>query len=115
MPMGATVVNAGTSEKYLYVTNYQDGSISSYSLNTGTPVSLATTSTGSSGPLCIMADPSLQRYLYVADYTGNHIGGLELDPATGGLITNQNQPYPTSGQPTCVAAVKHAGNANGLH
>ncbi len=114
MPMGALVVNTGSTGKYLYVTNYQDGSISSYSLNTGTPVPLTTTSSGASGPLCLLVDPETSRLMYIADYTGNQVGGLLLDPTTGGLITNMNQPYPTAGQPTCVAGVAHPGNPQGL-
>lgn len=115
MPMGATVVaNPSASSKYLYVTNYTAGSISVYSLGSGLPSPLATTSAGGSGPLCALAEPNLQRFLYTADYTGNTIGGAELNPSTGTLIINQGSPYPTAGQPTCIAAVPHNGNPNGL-
>lgn len=113
-PMGATVVS-NSSGKFLYVTNYVGGSISSYALAGGTPVSLTSTTAGASGPLCILADPRLGRFLYTADYTGGQIGGAELDPSTGSLIANKGSPYVTSGQPTCLAAVTHShGNPNGL-
>ncbi len=47
--------------------------------------------------------------------SGGTVGGVELDPANGTLITNKNSPYGTSGQPTCVAAITHAGgNAHHL-
>ncbi|MGC2618608.1 MAG: beta-propeller fold lactonase family protein [Acidobacteriaceae bacterium] len=117
MPMGATVVDppASSTGKFLYVTNYTDGSISSFSLSSGVPVALTTTTAGAPGPLCVIADPRLQRFLFSADYIGGRVGGAELNPATGGLITNQGSPYVTSGQPTCVAAVQHIhGNAHGL-
>jgi 6-phosphogluconolactonase (cycloisomerase 2 family) len=111
MPMGATIVNG----KFLYVTNFTAGSISIYSLSSGAPSLIATSTSGASGPLCVMADPDTQRFLYSADYTGGKIGGSELDPSTGALITNKSSPYPTSGQPTCIAAVAHkGGNAHGL-
>jgi hypothetical protein len=78
-------------------------------------VALATTTAGAPGPLCVIVDPRLQRFLFSADYIGGTVGGAELNPANGGLITNQGSPYITSGQPTCVAAVEHKhGNANGL-
>lgn len=114
MPMGGTVVS-GTAGKNLYITNYKDGSLSIYSLSSGTPVPTATSNSGSSGPLCILADPNTQRFLYIADYTGGTIGGAELNPSTGTLITNQGSPFISSGQPTCVAAITHpGGNKNGL-
>lgn len=112
-PMGATVTGSGTGA-YLFVTNYSDGTISSYSLSSGVPTQLATTSAGSSGPLCIELDPELGRYLYTSDYVGGKMGGAELDPSSGALALNEGAPYATSGQPTCVAAVAHAGNPNGL-
>jgi 6-phosphogluconolactonase (cycloisomerase 2 family) len=115
MPMGGTVITNSASSKYLYVTNYKDGSLSIYSLSSGVPSLVATSNAGSSGPLCILADPDTERYLYTADYIGGSIGGAELNPSTGTLITNQGAPYASSGQPTCVAAVTHAGgNKNGL-
>jgi 6-phosphogluconolactonase (cycloisomerase 2 family) len=113
-PMGATVATS-TSGKFLYVSNYQDGSLSTYSLSSETPAALATTTAGAPGPLCVIVDPRLQRFLFSADYIGGSVGGSELNPATGGLTTNQGSPYVTSGQPTCVAAVEHKhGNPNGL-
>ncbi len=115
LPMGATVVTNSSSAKFLYVTNYKDGSLSIYSLSSGLPSLLTTSNAGSSGPLCVLADPDTNRFLYIADYIGGSIGGAELNPSSGTLITNQGSPYITSGQPTCVAAVTHpGGNKNGL-
>jgi 6-phosphogluconolactonase (cycloisomerase 2 family) len=115
MPMGGTVITNSASSKYLYLTNYKDGSLSIYSLSLGVPSLIATSNAGSSGPLCILADPDTLRFLYTSDYIGGSIGGAELNPSTGTLITNQGAPYVSSGQPTCVAAVTHAGgNKNGV-
>lgn len=115
MPMNASVVgSSGPYSKFLYVSNYTDGSISIYSLAAGIPTQVATSSSGASGPLCLVADPRLSRYFYTADYTGGTVAGAQLDPSTGTLITTQGSPYPTAGQPTCVAAVPHnRGNPNG--
>jgi len=115
MPMGGTIVPGANSANYLYVTDYLGGSLSIYSLASGAPSLVATSTSGASGPLCVLADPRTLRYLYTANYTGGAVGGLELDPANGTLITNKNSPYGTSGQPTCVAAITHAGgNAHNL-
>lgn len=114
-PMGGTVVTPAASGKYLYVTNYNDGSLSIYSLTSGLPSLITTTNAGASGPLCVLADPNTSRFLYASDYIGGTIGGMELDPATGVLVENKDSPYPTSGQPTCVAAITHVGgNTNNL-
>ncbi len=115
MPMGGTVVSPAAAGKYLYVTNYKDGSLSIFTLASGLPAEVATSNAGASGPLCVLADPNTSRFLYSADYIGGTIGGAELNPSNGTLITNKNSPYPTSGQPTCVAAITHAGgNKHGL-
>ena len=113
-PMAATAFTTGSS-KYLYVSNYIDGSLSSYSLNGATPAAISTSTSGSSGPLCLVVDPDLQRFLFTADYIGGTVGGAELNPANGALIQNQGSPYASTGQPTCVAAVpEKQGNKNGL-
>jgi 6-phosphogluconolactonase len=113
-PMGAIAVTSG-SGKYLYVSNYVGGTLSSYSLSGASPSPIASTTAGSSGPLCMVIDPDLQRFLYTADYIGGTVGGAELNPSTGGLIQNQGSPYVTAGQPTCIAAVpQKQGNKNGL-
>lgn len=113
-PMGAAVASS-TSGAFLYVTNYTDGTISSYSLGSGAPKPIATTNAGSSGPLCIIVDPELQRFIYTSDYIGGTVGGAELNPSSGTLILNQGSPYVSSGQPTCVAAVSHPhGKHNGV-
>lgn len=113
MPMGGTVVdNAGG--KFLYISNYTDGSLGVYSLASGTPSQVATSNAGGSGPLCVLADPNLSRFLYIADYIGGSVGGVHLGSSNGSLVTNQGSPYSTAGQPTCVAAIAHSGNRSGL-
>jgi 6-phosphogluconolactonase len=113
-PMSAVAVST-SSYKFLYVSNYIDGTLSSYSLSGSAPSPIATVSAGATGPLCMVIDPDLQRFIYTADYVGGLVGGDELNPANGSLIQNQGSPYSTTGQPTCVAAVpQKQGNKNGL-
>jgi 6-phosphogluconolactonase len=110
MPMGALVAG-----NFLYVANYNGGTLSSYSLSSGVPVPLATTTSAAPGPLCLMLDPDVGRFLYTTNYIGGTVGGAEFNPSTGALVQNQGSPYITSGQPTCIASVKQKqGNANGL-
>lgn len=110
-PMGGTIVD----KKFLYITNYGDGSIGLYSLASAGPTYVSSSTSGASGPLCVIADPDVNRFLYIANYLGSTVGGSELDPGNGSLITNKAGPYHTSGQPTCVAAIPHkGGNAHNL-
>lgn len=118
MPMNGTVVAGTNGASYLYISNFTDGSLSIFSLASGLPALIATGNTGNSGgsgPLCVTADPRTGRYLYTANYIGGTVGGSELDPANGTLITNKDSPYGTAGQPTCIAAIVHTGgNAHNL-
>jgi 6-phosphogluconolactonase len=115
MPMGAVVFGkSGSKGTYLYVSNYSDGTVSSYSLSAGVPTPISTTDSGSAGPLCMVIDPNLQRYLFVADYVGAGVGGDFLNPTTGTLTPDLGSPYLAQAQPTCVAAVSHSGNNQGL-
>lgn len=115
-PMGALVYGtAGKPGTYLYVANYSGGSLSSYSLSGGIPTPTGSVSSGASGPLCMVVDPDVQRFVYISNYIGGSVGGAEVNTTNGALVMNQNAPYISSGQPTCVAAIKHAGgNAHGL-
>ncbi|MGA7523732.1 MAG: beta-propeller fold lactonase family protein [Acidobacteriaceae bacterium] len=112
MPMGGTIVPGSGGANFLYVSNYTGGSLSVFALASGVPSLVATSSSGAPGPLCVLADPNTLRYLYTANYIGGAVGGAELDPANGTLITNKDSPYATSGQPTCVAAITHVGGNN---
>ncbi len=115
-PMGALVYGTpGNPGNYLYVANYTDGSLSSYSLSGGVPTPIGTVNSGASGPLCMTVDPDVRRYVYISNYIGGKVGGAEIDTTTGALVMNKDAPYISSGQPTCVAAIKHVGgNPNGL-
>jgi DNA-binding beta-propeller fold protein YncE len=112
-PVGVTVDPRG---EYIYVTNYQSsGTISEYSINqaTGAPSASASSSISSDGPgpICIIVEPALARFVFTPNFLSSTVGGKKLDPNTGALSTNQNSPYPTAGQPTCVAAVPHGNHS----
>lgn len=114
-PMGAAVAGTKSGGTFLYVTNYSDGTVSSYALSSGVPSPLTTTDAGTSGPTCVMIEPNLQRFLYTSDYIGGKIGGATLNPSNGALSINLGSPYTSSGQPTCVVAIPHVGGrTNGL-
>jgi 6-phosphogluconolactonase len=113
-PAGVVVDPRGL---YVYVTNYNGGSISEYSIDQGTGAPTAgassTVTSGDAGPTCIIIEPSLGRYVYTSNFLGtSNVGGTRLNPNTGALTVNQNSPYPSAGQPTCVAAVPHGNHSS---
>jgi 6-phosphogluconolactonase len=62
----------------------------------------------------VLIEPAFGRFLYTSNFLDNSITGYKSDPNTGNLTGTENNPYPTVGQPTCVAAIAH-GNHAGEH
>jgi 6-phosphogluconolactonase (cycloisomerase 2 family) len=100
--------------KYLYVSNFNDNTVSAYAINLPTGAPVGAVGSGSTkvgtGPSCLAIEPALGIYLYSSNNLDNTTTGLELDPHNGTLKNVQNTPFPATGTPTCVAAV-----ANGEH
>jgi 6-phosphogluconolactonase len=113
LPSAVTVDPRG---KYIYVSNYGAGTVSGYALNatTGAPGALAGTSSTSAtdpGPAGIIVEDSIGRYVYTANFIGNSISSLFLDPNAGTTQPGQNSPFPGVAKPTAVATVKHGDHA----
>jgi 6-phosphogluconolactonase len=113
LPSAITVDPTG---KYIYVANYLDGTAGGYALNatTGVPSALAGTSSTSAtdpGPAAITVENSVGRYIYTANFIGNSVSGLYLDPNAGTTHIVQNSPFPGAAKATAVATVKHGDHA----
>ena len=95
---------------FVYVANSLDSSVTAYSTSSGALSSLGTFATGIQ-PVAIGIDPSINHFLYTADYLGNGvsgtISGFELNSTTGTLLVSQSSPYIANAQPTAVAAIPH--------
>jgi 6-phosphogluconolactonase len=100
---------------YIYVANYNAADVTAYAINqsTGTPSSIAGASSYATGagPSCVIVEPGLGRFVYTANFIDNTVTGLQLNPNTGALTTNQNSPYLAAGQPTCAAAIPHGNHS----
>ena len=59
-------------------------------------------------------DPSTSHFLYIANFLGNTVNGYELSTTDGTLLDSQSSPYPTSDNPTAVAAIPHNGTGAGV-
>jgi DNA-binding beta-propeller fold protein YncE len=107
----AAIVIDGTG-KYAYVANSQDANLTAYSISNGvlsflgsssTPVAYAT----GTQPVAIGIDPSLNQYLYTANFLGNNVSGFQLNATDGTLLNSQKSPYPSNANPTAIAAIPH--------
>ena len=109
-PRGITIDPRG---KFVYVSNYNANSVSSFAIaaNSG---ALSATSSGSTatgtGPTCVTVENALGIYLYTSNFLDGTVTGLQLNSSTGALVKVRNTPFPASAGPTCAAAI-----ANGTH
>ncbi|MDE3199316.1 MAG: beta-propeller fold lactonase family protein [Acidobacteriota bacterium] len=104
---GPQAIAVDATGKFAYVANSQDSNITAYSLSSGTLTSLGTFATGLR-PVAIGIDPSMNQYLYTANFLGSNVSGFQIQ-ADGTLFNSQNSPYTANPQITAVAAITHNG------
>lgn len=92
--------------KYVFVANSLDSNLTVYSSANGVLSALGTYATGSQ-PVAVGIDPSLNQYVFTANFLGNTATGFQLNTTTGNLLNSQFSPYPTNANPTAVAAIPH--------
>jgi 6-phosphogluconolactonase len=109
LPSAITIDPRGA---YIYVTNYGDGTVSGYALNgqNGQPSGLAGTSNSSAtdpGPAAVIVENSIGRYVYTANFIGNSVSSLYLDPNAGTTHPGQNTPFVGTSKATAITSVRH--------
>jgi 6-phosphogluconolactonase (cycloisomerase 2 family) len=92
--------------KFAYVANAQDSNVTAYTINAGNLSPIGVYTTGIQ-PVAIGIDPSLNQYLYTANFLGNDVSGFQINMTNGTLLNSQFSPYKSSAQPTAVAAIPH--------
>jgi DNA-binding beta-propeller fold protein YncE len=92
--------------KFAAVTNALDSTVTTYSISSGALARIGTFATGLQ-PVAVGIDPSLNQYIYTANFLGNNVSGFELQSGSGSLLVSQNSPYIANAQPTAVAAIPH--------
>ena len=92
--------------KYAFVANGQDSNLSVYSITSGSLSRLGSYTTGTQ-PVAVGIDPSLNEYVYTANFLGNTVSGFQLNASTGALLNSQFSPSASNANPTAVAAVTH--------
>jgi 6-phosphogluconolactonase len=95
--------------KFAVVANALDSTVTTYSISSGVLSRIASFATGLQ-PVAVGIDPSLNQYIYTANFLGNNVSGFELQSGSGTLLVSQNSPFPANAQPTAVAAIPHNGS-----
>ena len=95
--------------KYAFVANSQDSNLTVYSVSSGNLSRLGTYTTGTQ-PVAIGIDPSLNQYVYTANFLGNNVSGFQLNASDGSLLNSQFSPSASNANPTAVAAITHNGS-----
>lgn len=103
----AIVVDATGS--YAFVANGQDSNLSVYSITSGTLSNLGSYTTGIQ-PVAVGIDPSMNQYVYTANFLGNNVSGFQLNATNGSLLNSQFSPSASNANPTAVAAITHNGS-----
>jgi 6-phosphogluconolactonase len=96
------------SGKFLYVTNFRDGSIDGFGMDTNTgALSHVTGSPFSTAPSPsnIVVDPT-GKFLYVSTYPNSSIYGFSVDSTTGGLSAITGSPFSSLPNPTNLMILK---------
>jgi 6-phosphogluconolactonase len=103
-PSAVTMFN----NKFLYVTNSLDATVTGYVPSNGTLTSIATYATDAD-PIALAGDPKQLGFLYTVNFLDPSLSGFKIDTNTGALINAQNTPYLSSTQPTAIAGIPHGG------
>jgi len=107
-PTGSSpsAITVDATGKFAYVANAQDSNVTSYTINAGNLSRTGVFTTGVQ-PVAIGIDPSLNQYLYTANFLGDNVSGFQVNMNDGSLLNSQFSPYKSNSQPTAVAAVPH--------
>jgi len=105
-PSALTIFN----DKFLYVTNSLDSTITAYNASSGSLSSFETYGT-STNPVAITVDPRNIGFLYTVNFLGSSLSGYQINPSNGTLVNTQASPYLSSAQPTAISGVPHGGTA----
>jgi 6-phosphogluconolactonase len=109
LPSAITVDPRGA---YIYVSNFGANTVSGFAINgsNGQPSGLAGTSNVTAvdpGPVSIIVEDSIGRYIYTANFIGGSVSSMYLDPNAGTTHAGQNTPFPGVSKATAITSVKH--------
>jgi 6-phosphogluconolactonase len=97
-------------DKYLYVANSLDSTVSAYNVSSGNLSAIATYAS-STNPIAIAIDPRNIGFLYTVNFLGSSLSGYQINATDGTLVNAQASPYASSLQPAAISGVPHGGTA----
>ena len=92
--------------RYAIIANGQDSNVGVYSVSSGSLSRLGNYTTGTQ-PVAVGIDPSLNQYVFTANFLGNNVSGFQLNLSNGSLLNSQFSPSASNANPTAVAAITH--------
>ncbi len=95
--------------KFAMVAESQDSSVSTYAISGGSLSHIGSFATGLQ-PVAVGIDPSMNRYIYTANFLGSNVSGFAMDVNSGSLLNTQFSPFAANANPTAVAAIPHKGS-----
>ena len=105
-----TAIVIDATSKFAMITNGQDSNVGVYSVGSGSLSRLGTYTTGTQ-PVAIGIDPSLNQYVFTANFLGNNVSGFQLNLTDGSLLNSQFSPSASNANPTAVAAITHGSSS----
>ncbi len=101
-----SAVVADATGSFVYVANAVDSTLIGYTTSGGSITPIGSYTTGSQ-PVAVGIDPSLNQYLFTANFLGDTVSGFQINATSGTLLNSQFSPYPSNANPTAVAAIPH--------
>jgi 6-phosphogluconolactonase len=105
----AVTAGAAPQPGALFVSNFQQNTVSSFTVSTAGQLTPFTNYVVGTGPTCVTIDPS-GMYFYVTNYLNGNVSGFSLVNPTGQLAALDDQPYIIgtstalgTSNPTCLA------------
>ena len=103
---GPSAVVVDAKAQYAFVANGQDSNVTAYSISSGALTSIGNFTTGTQ-PVAMGIDPSLNQFLFTANFLGDTVSGFQIQASDGTLINSKGSSFAASPNPTAIVAIPH--------
>jgi len=97
--------------KYLYVANSLDATVTAYTASAGT-LSKIGDFASDANPVAVIGDPRDLGFLYTVNFLDGTLSGYKIDQTNGSLINTDRSPYFSTPQPTAISGIPHGGSTH---
>jgi 6-phosphogluconolactonase (cycloisomerase 2 family) len=99
------------NDKYLYVTNSLDSTVTAFANNSGTLAKVGTYD-ADANPIAVIGDPRNLGFLYTVNFLNGSLSGYKINMTDGSLINTDHSPYLSTVQPTTITGIPHGGSTH---